>query len=149
MGKKSHSLVMFIPHASRHFPIIRRIMKSIRAEFSPEEMPEMRIDGWVIKDRMGVILVFRKKSPIRGLLKELDLLIKDLNIRVYEMDEMLPSHRKAVMETFEETSPEIGFRGEYDLEQALDEIDGRFLDHHKHREQWYSDRIPVGLKALL
>ena len=148
-GKKTYSLVMVIPHASRHFPIIRKMMKSIHSEFSSGDLADMRIDGWVIKDRVGIILVFRKKAPLRGLIEGLDLLIRDLNIRVYEMDDIMPIHQKAIMDTFATSPPDVGYRGPNDLDKALQEIDGVFLEHHKNREQWYSERIPVGVKTLL
>lgn len=126
MSKEYLELALLIPSASRLFPIIRKFARILRSHYPGEVLAELQLYGWVDIDTVGMVLKFAPGDDTLHELKWLGMWIRDLNIRVIELDQLIAVEREAIENEFNYFS-DVKYRGDYDLERALDELDDTFL----------------------
>lgn len=133
MKKKTYSIALVISSASRYFPLIRKIIKSTREHFTSDALREIQLCGWIFRDAVGVILHFNKMAFLTSVLNWLSLWIRDLHIKVVELERMQKIEREAFLTDFHFFS-DIGYAGDYNLDDVLDELDDRFIEFYEDQE---------------
>ena len=141
MKKRTYAIALVFSSASRYFPIIRKILRSTCEHFTRGVLKEIHICGWVFRDAVGIIFHFHERAFISSVLNWLSLWIKDLHIKVVELERMNPIEREAFMADFHYFS-DVSYTGDNDLGQVLDDLDERFVEFYEDPEEREEYHVP-------
>ncbi len=141
MAKPFFEIALIIPFASRVFPKIREFLKIARTRFKQDELPELHIFSWVGGNSVGVVFRFGYENFVPSMLKWFATWIQELKIEIIELENFGKPEKEAILKRFEMTS-DVKFTGNYNLDHALDEIEGRFSRLTGMRRE---NRLPVRL----
>jgi len=141
MAKEFFEIAFIIPFASRVFPKIRSFLKTARTRFKQDELLEIHIYSWIGGNSVGVVLRFNFESFIPSMFKWFASWIQELRMEIIELENFGKQEKEAMLKKFEMTS-DAKFTGQYNLDHALDEIEGRFSRQVGIRRE---QRLPVRL----
>jgi len=141
MAKEFFEIAFVIPFASRAFPEIRSFLKAARNHFKADELPELHLFSWIGGNSMGVIFRFSFQNFLPSMTKWFARWLKDLRMEVIEFENFSQPEKEALLKRFEMTS-DMKFTGKYNLDHALNEIEGRFSRLVGMRRE---HRLPVRL----
>lgn len=141
MAKEFFEIGFIIPFASKVFPRIRSFLKTARTRFKPEELPELHIFSWIGGNSVGVFFRFKYENFVPSMTKWFASWIQELRMEVIELENFNKQEKEAMLKKCEMTS-DVKFTGKYNLDHALDEIEGRFSRHLGVRKE---KRLPVRL----
>lgn len=147
MGKQVYEVAYFIPSASKVFPSIRNLVRSIRTRFSVDELQETQLYGWVDHDRVGILLRFQFQTFLPSMLKHFAGWAEELSLEKEELESVGPKERKEMVDWYQSTA-DLSFVGNFDFSQALDEMEKRFHKMHgTRREPRVGANLRVRFKA--
>ncbi|MDD5223684.1 MAG: PilZ domain-containing protein [bacterium] len=141
MARKFFEIAFVIPFASKVFPEIRSFLKSARARFNQDELPELQIFSWVGGNSVGVIFRFSFENFVPSMFKWFASWAQELKMEIIELENFGKPEKEAMRKRFEMTS-DAKFTGKYNLDHALNEIEGRFSRLVGMRRE---QRLPVRL----
>lgn len=138
--KEHFDIALIVPVESRLFPVIQMFLKVTRAHYSTQHLPEIHIYGSVSNGEIRILLRFRFRSFLPSMLQWLSGWIQVLNMGIIELESYDVYTRETILTKFQNTS-DIAFTGEYDLDQAIEELKTKFArthgvrKHHRFREK--------------
>ncbi len=141
MAKPFFEIALIIPFASQVFPKIRTFLKTARTRFKQDELPQLHLFSWVGGNSVGVVFRFSYDKFVPSMLKWFATWIQELKIEIIELENFGKPEKEAILKRFEMTS-DVKFTGNYNLDHALDEIEGRFSRLTGMRRE---NRLPVRL----
>jgi uncharacterized protein (TIGR02266 family) len=141
MAKEFFELAFVIPFASRVFPKIRSFLKSARSHFKPEELPQLHLFSWIGGNSVGVVFRFSFEHFLPSMTKWFAGWIRELRMEIIEIENFGKPEKEAILKRFEMTS-DVKFTGKYNLDHALNEMEGRFSRLVGMRRE---QRLPVRL----
>ena len=143
MGKDFFDIAFIIPFKSRFFTLIRMFLKTTRQHFPPSQLPEIQIYGSSGENTLRILLRFNMNLFQPAMLAWFQSWIQALNIEVAELESVSAEDREAILDTFQSTS-DVVFTGQYDLDQAVEEIRTTFLRNQRVRKL---ERFPDNLRV--
>ncbi|MCX5858346.1 MAG: PilZ domain-containing protein [Proteobacteria bacterium] len=141
MAREFFEIAFIIPFASRVFPQIKSFLKTARTRFKQEELPQLHIFSWIGGNSVGVVFRFSYEHFVPSMIKWFAGWIQELRMEIIELENFGRQEKEAVLKKFEMTS-DVKFTGNYNLDHALNEVEGRFSRLVGMRRE---QRLPVRL----
>ena len=148
MAKKFFDVVVVIPLEPRFFTLIRMFLKTTRSHYSPTELLEIQIFGWIKGGSLRVILRFDARTFEPAMLAWFQSWVQALNAEVIELESYDGPAQEKILRRIKTTSEAI-FIGDYSFDRALDEIKARFNRHHGTRRQpRFADNLRISFREF-
>ena len=125
MKNKYYEVALIVPSVSQNISLVRKFAGVLRTYFPRDVLPEVQIYGWVEIDTVALVLCFQENGYTPEELRWLGIWISELNVKMIELDRLVPAVRETVEKAFMENS-EVRYHGAYDLERAVWEISDTF-----------------------
>lgn len=147
MGKNYFEIIYLVQSVAQRFGEVRQFLKETRSHFSRDQLREIQLFSWVGGNSLGVLLRFDFSGFVPSSLKWFDRWIGKLSLEIIELEKFGQKEKEPVLEKFNLTS-DMKFSGKYDLDHALQEIEGRIRRlYGVRKETRVADRIEIQFKS--
>lgn len=141
--KKFFDIILVIPIESRQFPVIQMFLRTTRAHYSLEQLPEIHLYGSIAESELRVLLRFDFRMFLPSMLHWLSGWIQVLNIGIIELESYHPSSREEILDRITNSS-EFVYSGEYDFDYVIDVLKTKFSrSHGVRRHPRFREKLKV------